>query len=515
MYLRELPEPLLSYALYHQFVSATSFSQSPGYVEYISNLVSKLPTHNKALLEILLLFFAKVAQHSNQNKLSSSHLAVVFGPILLRPEVETIESANNTPKVVAVTKFMIDKFDQVFMKQQTSLDEKNDLVAQFLNPQMQSLVFFEQLLSKTTNGDAQKTIAQMKETIDSAVVLLQSHLDNITKSIEETESQDAVLELAKRIRASKRVLFNDQNGPMVQPLTGYKCPKPTKKGTSAGHSKIPKPISGFEELQGKRKTMEDTHVRIDDLNKLFPTLSKTAKRSFYAVYDGHSGRDAAILAQDHVHKNIITDPSFSEGDMLKAILNGYRKTDKFILETAAREGWKNGTTAVSILIINNSMYVANCGDSEAIIAKKRPHGLEAVEISSKHKPNDPKEKKRIEDLGGAVFGGRVFGTLAVSRSFGDPEYKLPISQANFISSEPYVASHTLEEDVDQFLVVACDGLWDKLTYQEVVDFVSRSFDSGNDVQQTSALLARESIDRGSSDNVTVIVVALQWNSTDD
>ena len=93
--------------------------------------------------------------------------------------------------------------------------------------------------------------------------------------------------------------------------------------------------------------------------------------------------------------------------------------------------------------------------------------------------------------------------------------KLPISQANFISSEPYIASHALEEDVDQFLVVACDGLWDKLTYQEVVDFVSRSFDSGNDVQQTSALLARESIDRGSSDNVTVIVVALQWNSADD
>jgi len=301
---------------------------------------------------------------------------------------------------------------------------------------------------------------------------------------------------------------------MVQPLIGFKCPKPLKKGQGIS-SKIPKPLSAAESLQGKRKTMEDTHTAIDDLNKLFPNLPKGVRRSYYGVYDGHSGRDAALLAQDHLHKNIVADPAFAEGDYAKATLHGYRKTDKFILEVAARDGWKNGTTSVTAMLINNVLYVANCGDSEAVMAKKKPQGLEAVEISSKHKPNDPREKKRIEDLGGAVFGARVFGTLAVSRSFGDPEYKLPISQADFITAEPFIASYALEEDVDQFLVIACDGLWDKLTYQEAVDFVARSFDNGNDPQQTSALLARESIDRGSSDNVTVVVVQLQWNWTWD
>jgi hypothetical protein len=263
-----------------------------------------------------------------------------------------------------------------------------------LNPQTQPSAYFDKI-----EGNEDKKLSKAKETIEEAIILLQGRLEDLSRAIEETESIDAVLEIAKRVRNSKRVLFNDSNGPMVQSLIGFKCPRPLKKGANGGITRIPKPTSAFESLQGKRKTMEDTHTAIDDLNKPFPNLSKTVRRSYYGVYDGHSGRDAAILAQDHLHKNIIGDPAFMEGDFVKAILNGYRRTDKFILEVAARDQWKNGTTSVSALVINNMLYIANCGDSEAVMAKKKPHGLEAVEISAKHKPNDPKEKKRIEDLG--------------------------------------------------------------------------------------------------------------------
>ena len=54
-----------------------------------------------------------------------------------------------------------------------------------------------------------------------------------------------------------------------------------------------------------------------------------------------------------------------------------------------------------------------------------------------HKPTDPDELKRILDLGGSVFVGRVFGMLAVSRAFGDKDFKTP---ADFVSAEPAVDS---------------------------------------------------------------------------
>lgn len=84
------------------------------YVETLANLVSMLPTPNRALAEILLLFLSRVGEHSNKNKMTPSNLGIVFGQLLLRPEVETIESMMNASKITAVMRFMIEKFEQVF-----------------------------------------------------------------------------------------------------------------------------------------------------------------------------------------------------------------------------------------------------------------------------------------------------------------------------------------------------------------------------------------------------------------
>ena len=82
-------------------------------------------------------------------------------------------------------------------------------------------------------------------------------------------------------------------------------------------------------------------------------------------------------------------------------------------------------------------------------------------MSVKHIAKDPAEKQRIEDAGGAVFSGRVFGTLAVSRSLGDRDYKIPTSENNFVSSEPYFTAEPLGPQ-EQFLLLACDGVWDQV-----------------------------------------------------
>ena len=58
------------------------------------------------------------------------------------------------------------------------------------------------------------------------------------------------------------------------------------------------------------------------------------------------------------------------------------------------------------------------------LSNVHPLKPQQVVLTEKHRANDPKEKARIEKAGGAVFSGRVFGALAVSRSLGDGDFKV-------------------------------------------------------------------------------------------
>lgn len=80
---------------------------------------------------------------------------------------------------------------------------------------------------------------------------------------------------------------------------------------------------------------------------------------------------------------------------------------------------KSGSTAVSTLISPTHFYIANCGDSRAVLCR---NGVAAV-CTMDHKPTVAAEKKRIQDAGGSVMIHRVNGSLAVSRALGDFEYK--------------------------------------------------------------------------------------------
>ncbi len=135
-------------------------------------------------------------------------------------------------------------------------------------------------------------------------------------------------------------------------------------------------------------------------------------------------------------------------------------------------------------------------------------------LSHKHKPTDRDEKERIRAAGGHVVFGRLFGDLAVSRGLGDPDYKMPLSDANFVSCEPHVTSAPLSHTQDDFLVLACDGLWDVLSYQDAVDLVGAGRDEGLSPTENGRRLARRALEKGSKDNVTAVVVYFNWGSGD-
>ena len=143
-----------------------------------------------------------------------------------------------------------------------------------------------------------------------------------------------------------------------------------------------------------------------------------------------------------------------------------------------------GCTSVVAYIEGRHVYVANAGDSRAVICT---NGV-ASPLSYDHKPTHEKELKRITDAGGTVNAqGRVNGNLNLSRCIGDLKYKVDATlgpEAQIITAEPDVLHHLLTPE-DEFIVLACDGIWDVKTNQEVCDFVKERLQRDPD-----ALLSR-------------------------
>jgi integrin-linked kinase-associated serine/threonine phosphatase 2C len=216
---------------------------------------------------------------------------------------------------------------------------------------------------------------------------------------------------------------------------------------------------------------------------------------------------------------VASDVGFQEGRIADALRSGIIRADQAIIEQATSSpGFNSGSTAVVCCVVGETLYTANLGDSEALLGRRKPdhatnpHPYEPVLVSFKHKPSDEAEKERITQAGAAVFKGRIFGRLAVSRALGDCEFKIPKAKANYVSNEPFVGSFPLDDTYD-FLVLACDGLWDKLTYQDVVDIVSEQRKQGMGAEQISEFLCNTSLQRNSMDNISAIVVFFQWRST--
>ncbi len=127
-----------------------------------------------------------------------------------------------------------------------------------------------------------------------------------------------------------------------------------------------------------------------------------------------------------------------------------------------------GCTANVILLENNqTVYVANSGDSRCVLCR----GGVAIPLSFDHKPENKIERDRIENAGSVITEGRVDGNLNLSRAIGDLKYKqvkhlTPEEQP--ITSNPDVAKQSLTVE-DEFIVMGCDGIWESKSNQEIVD----------------------------------------------
>jgi len=109
---------------------------------------------------------------------------------------------------------------------------------------------------------------------------------------------------------------------------------------------------------------------------------------------------------------------------------------------------------------------------------------EAVELSFDHKPEDQPEMERIVKAGGKVtMDGRVNGGLNLSRALGDHSYKknkdLP-PEEQMISALPDIKTVTLDLEKDEFMILACDGIWNFMSSQNVINFVRERLQKGQE-----------------------------------
>jgi len=200
--------------------------------------------------------------------------------------------------------------------------------------------------------------------------------------------------------------------------------------------------------------MEDTHCIVDK-------LAGDATCGLFCIFDGHGGRQVSDHCAERFPDVFKKAMAGNPPDLIKPITEVFDKVDK---ELRLLDSDGCGSTAVCAVIRkegnHNVLYVANLGDSRAILSK----GGKAERMSIDHKCDNPDERDRIKNGGGIILDNRVGGVLAVTRAFGDHQLL-----KSGLSVAPHIVKYTLKP-FDKFLVLASDGIWDELSDQDAINY---------------------------------------------
>lgn len=253
-------------------------------------------------------------------------------------------------------------------------------------------------------------------------------------------------------------------------------------------------------MNGYRERMEDSHS-VD----FHPTYG------FFAVFDGHMDPDCSAYMGKHFPLAVEkAKPPLSDEvlqDLTVDIDCAYLALNK--------ESGSTGTFFIANIVNDNSgavsfdVQVGNVGDSRVVCGRDG----KAIPMTNDHKPTLPEERARIIECGGDVVNARVDGNLAVSRAFGDSQYKGgnggPRKQK--VIAVPDVTRITCNGD--DFMVLCCDGVFEgNFNNDEVIEFVTQQLKETTDLGVVAAAVCDAALERGSKDNITCMVVQFKDGS---
>lgn len=176
-----------------------------------------------------------------------------------------------------------------------------------------------------------------------------------------------------------------------------------------------------------------------------------------------------------------------------------------------------GATCSFVYFENDMVFCANIGDSKVVLARRSKEAelgdkddlnnvdnIKPLLITKDHTVLQLSEVKRVESSGGHIVNGRVNGILDVTRSFGDSELK----KQKLVIAAPSISKFRICRR-DQFMIIACDGLWAVFSISDAVEFV---YNKINHISQpsieevTRQLLAEAILNKQCKDNISAIVI---------
>lgn len=313
---------------------------------------------------------------------------------------------------------------------------------------------------------------------------------------------------------------------------------------------------GASAMQGWRSSMEDAHSAILDVDE---------NTSFFGVYDGHGGKVVSKFCAKHLHTQVLKSEEYARGDLPQGLQSSFLRMDEMM---RGHRGWRelsilngdkltkinnffeglmspktsdnksaptmrdmdtddwafeqgshadfagptSGSTAVVAVLKNDRIVVANAGDSRCVLSRRG----KAYDLSRDHKPELEDERDRILQAGGFIHAGRVNGSLNLARAIGDVEFKqnkyLP-PQKQIVTAFPDIQIVELTDD-DEFLILACDGVWDVMTSQQVVNFIHEHIEEDKLLSSVCERLLNNCLAPSTAmgegcDNMTVIIIQLR------
>jgi serine/threonine protein phosphatase PrpC len=254
-------------------------------------------------------------------------------------------------------------------------------------------------------------------------------------------------------------------------------------------------------MQGRRSSMEDSHVSILQL----PHRTDTG---LVGILDGHGGAAAASFIANKLPVTIERLGDFRPSTVQQSFLD----LDKEYLLSDPLAATTGSTCCVAVLQPGAhacwSITMCSVGDSRALLLRKDGN---FISLTEDHKPEIKEETLRIIRAGGRVTSHgsccRVDGGLAMSRAFGDGQYKsradlLPHQQK--VIALPDVTTYTAFEG--DTLLIACDGVWERLQDQDVARFAQKYLLMGSHPETAARGLIREALASGSGDNLSCLLV---------
>jgi len=273
--------------------------------------------------------------------------------------------------------------------------------------------------------------------------------------------------------------------------------------------------------------------------------------TFFGIYDGHMGCQASTYVYENILNNVLDlaerSKTVSEnvlGEAIVATESGYQEMVRASNDEEKAAVSTVGSCCLIGILWRNRMFVANLGDSQAVVGRFVSNRMVAVALNSIHNTKSFEERNRYENehpedpmpLVYTNYSWRVKGILPVTRTIGDTylkldEYRVNEKKSRFyyggdplsrplLSSDPQTSSHFVGND-DDFVIIASHGFWAHLTKDEAVyiihkyprlgiaaRLVKRAMDKALIIEKSWTL----PMGRGHADDMTVVVIFMDWKN---